>query len=225
VADTGIGIPKDKQTTVFEAFRQADADTSRRSAGTGLGLAICARLAALMGGDLRVNSEPGRGSEFTFTFRAEPAAPPVLDAAPAEAPAAQVSQPSLRILVAEDNRVNQMLIRQVLERSGHEVVLARNGREAVEQWRSRHFDAIFMDVNMPEMDGLEAARQIRAEELRSGAAESPVPIIALTACAMAEDRVRCQQSGMSDFLEKPLDRRRLQQILDQVSAHNTNWVT
>jgi CheY-like chemotaxis protein len=211
VRDTGIGIPLDKQQTIFEAFSQADGSMTRRFGGTGLGLTISARLVAMMGGTLRVESRPGRGSCFRFTAHMQVDNRQV-SPAPAAAPA-MAAQPShaLRILLAEDNAVNQKLAVRILEKHGHRVTVAANGREALEALVRDQFDAILMDVQMPEMNGLEAAAAIRRNERGTG---RHIPIVAMTAHAMKGDREQCLQSGMDDYLSKPI---RPQELLVMLS--------
>ncbi len=197
VRDTGIGIPREKWESIFDAFSQADGSITRRFGGTGLGLTICRRLVDLWGGRIWVTSEPGKGSEFCFTARAPVASGPRVSAPVPEA----TSLPrGLCILVAEDNPVNQKLAVKLLEQRGCQVAVAANGAEALERWREGAFDGILMDMMMPVMDGLEACRLIRA-------AEGPgkrVPIIALTANAMEEDRLRCLEAGMDGYVSKPI---------------------
>jgi PAS domain S-box-containing protein len=223
VSDTGIGIPEDKLAWIFQPFRQVDGSTTRQHEGTGLGLAICARLAQLKGGNLWVESRVGAGSTFHFTapfgLAADQAATPVdsldqLDSALAH-PEARVCERPLRVLLAEDNIVNQNLILAVLKKQGHHVVLANNGQEVVAAATSQHFDLILMDVQMPHMDGLEATAAIRASEKESG---GRVPIIAITAHAMKGDREQCLQAGMDDYLTKPLDIAKLRATLRKWSA-------
>jgi signal transduction histidine kinase len=203
VIDTGIGIPLESQADLFEPFRQADASTVRRYGGTGLGLAVCRRLVELMGGTIALESTPGRGT----TLRVElplPAveAPPDVAAAPAAPLAAAV-----RVLIAEDNLLNQRILERMLEGAASAVGRARTGREALEGWEEGRWDLILMDCQMPEMDGLTAAREIRQREARLGRA--PIPIIAVTANAAASDQQECLAAGMSDFLTKPVQREAL----------------
>jgi len=245
VQDHGIGIPLGKQAHIFEPFTQADESTTRRYGGTGLGLAISASIVRAMGGRIWVESEVGRGSTFHFTVRLttvargdagpdgpstpdrEPAAPvSAIAASPdpgrpgrgrdAEAPAAQAAPlVALKVLLAEDNEVNQRIALAMLKRLGHRAVLVANGREAVEQTEREAFDVVLMDVQMPEMSGLEAATAIRRRERRTGGA---LPIIALTAHAMEGDKERCLASGMSGYLSKPLTLDALKIALDGVAA-------
>ncbi|MGA2183150.1 MAG: ATP-binding protein [Bryobacteraceae bacterium] len=214
VSDTGIGIPEDKQKLVFEAFRQADGTTARKYGGSGLGLAICSRLVGLMGGDIRVESKPGEGSTFSFTVHASPvtasAAASVATSSGSCTAGAEPQEPrQLRILLADDNAVNQKLVTRVLEKLGHVATVVNDGREAVEAARTGCFDLILMDVEMPEVDGFEATALIRATEY----SRRRVPIIAMTAHAMSGDRQRCLDAGMDDYLSKPIARNELAAML------------
>ena len=199
ISDTGIGITKDKQAQIFDAFTQADASTTRRYGGTGLGLAICSRLVQLMGGRIWVESEMGRGSTFSFTARfAVPVQSSVADAAPA----APINTAPLYLLLAEDNAFNQRVAVGLLEKKGHRVEVVGDGLGAVDLSARHSFDAILMDVQMPEMDGLQATRMIRQREGESGSARQP--IIGLTAHAMQGDRERCIEAGMDGYVAKPI---------------------
>ncbi|HEV3333810.1 MAG TPA: ATP-binding protein [Bryobacteraceae bacterium] len=211
VRDTGIGIAPQVQQAIFEPFAQADSSTTRRYGGTGLGLTISRRLIALMGGNLELESEPGRGSTFRFSVNfpvAASAAPsrPAQDRIP-------VSARSLRILLTEDNAINQKVAVRLLERMGHQVDVAWNGKEAVAAVEQREYDLVLMDCQMPEMDGFAATRAIR--ELDQG---RQLPIVAMTANAMAEDRQRCIDSGMNDYLSKPVSKERLHELLESFST-------
>jgi signal transduction histidine kinase/CheY-like chemotaxis protein len=215
VQDTGVGISRDKQEKIFEAFSQADASVVRRFGGTGLGLTIASRLASLMGGSITVESEPGVGSCFVFAARLG------LAAETAETPQALTPEPqkphlrSLRILLAEDNAVNQIVASKLLEKQGHRVWLANNGREAMQALTSQpEFDLILMDVQMPEMSGFEATEQIRAREQ---GASGHIPIIAMTAFAMSGDRERCLAAGMDGYLSKPVRAKELLDLVAEVS--------
>jgi signal transduction histidine kinase/ligand-binding sensor domain-containing protein/CheY-like chemotaxis protein len=202
VADTGIGIPPDKQAVIFEPFRQADNSTARRYGGTGLGLTICARLVRAMEGRIWVESTEGGGSSFYFELpcRRLPAELP-----PAEAPApTEARHPTApaRILLAEDNPVNQTIARRMLEKAGWSVEVVANGKQAVETALSQRFDVVLMDVQMPEMDGLEATALIRSREAKD---RPRLPIVAMTAHAMSGDAERCLAAGMDAYLSKPID--------------------
>jgi signal transduction histidine kinase/CheY-like chemotaxis protein/streptogramin lyase len=225
IRDTGIGIPKEKQQLIFEAFRQADGSTTRKYGGTGLGLAICSRLVEMMGGAIQVESETGRGSTFVFTVRFG-----VASVAAGAKPAYSVSlknmleasrgsgdapQSSLRILLAEDNPVNQRLAMRLLERRGHHVNLASSGREAIDWLERESFDLILMDLQMPDMDGLEATAMIREREKQSG---GRTPIVALTAYTMKGDRERCLEAGMDNYINKPIDAVKFLEIVEQTAA-------
>jgi signal transduction histidine kinase/ActR/RegA family two-component response regulator/streptogramin lyase len=224
VYDTGIGIPTDKQQIVFEAFRQADGSTTRKYGGTGLGLAICSRLVEIMGGTIGVDSRPGRGSTFHFTalFKLVPEPAAAEGAQPtdtvslqnmAEAVGTARVRPSfnLAILLAEDNAVNQRLAMRLLEKRGHTVALASTGREALAQVLAQRFDVILMDVQMPDMDGLETTAQIRRIEKER---DTHTPILALTAHTMKGDRERCLAAGMDNFINKPIDAARFVEAVE-----------
>lgn len=210
VRDTGIGIPPEKLETIFEPFTQADGSTTRRFGGTGLGLSIASRLAGLMGGRIWVESEVGKGSIFHVRLRL--AAPPPDVGQPALTPAAtgRSPTPSLRILLAEDNPINRKVIVKMLELEGHQVSVAADGMEAVELAAREPFDLVLMDVQMPAMSGLEAARLIRQGERATGV---HIPIVALTASAMKGDRERCLEAGMDDYLSKPVRPDALNEII------------
>lgn len=208
VKDTGIGIPKDRLSTIFSPFQQVDSSTTRKYGGTGLGLSICRTIADCMNGDIWVESEEGHGSVFYFTaWMGEPDNVETKGGTGVERIAAQPSmcdetKQSVRILLAEDNPVNQKLAHLVLTKAGYTVTIADNGKEAVEIYsRSPDtYDLIFMDVQMPEMDGIEATRTIRAGGFND------IPIIAMTAHAMKGDRERCLAAGMNDYIAKPIKR-------------------
>jgi PAS domain S-box-containing protein len=200
ISDTGIGISEAQMGRLFSRFAQADASTSRRFGGSGLGLAICKQLVELMGGTIGVDSRPGDGSCFFFTVPAR------LGVAPAETedrPQPEEARlPALRILAAEDNPVNQLVLQSLLRRAGHEVVVVSDGAKAVRAAAESTFDLILMDVQMPGMDGVEATRGIR--ELHGSSAA--IPIVALTANAMEGDREHYLDAGMDDYTRKPIVR-------------------
>ncbi len=202
VRDTGIGISRDAQERLFQRFAQADTTTTRKFGGTGLGLAIAKQLVELMGGTIRLESELGEGSTFRFTINGRIGTPPVSAGINTrEDIDVGLALPPLRILLAEDNKVNQMIVRAFLKPGGHDVTIAGNGLEAVEQAKAARFDVVLMDVQMPVMDGVTATKAIRAF---SGDAAA-VPIIALTANALSEDRETYLRAGMTDYLSKPVD--------------------
>ncbi|MBL8473519.1 MAG: PAS domain S-box protein [Rhodocyclaceae bacterium] len=213
VEDTGIGIAPSAQARLFSAFEQADTSTTRKYGGTGLGLAITRRFAELMGGGAGVESAPERGSCFWFTARL--ARPPAGIQAPqvVEPVVAQRDFSGLKALLVEDEPVNRMLAREFLTDLGMVVESATNGREAVEKVQGQTYDLIFMDIQMPVMDGLEATRRIRGME-NSGA----VPIIAMTANAFSDDHDRCIEAGMNDFIAKPFHPDKLYETISR-------WVT
>ena len=216
VRDTGIGIAADSMDRLFRPFSQADSSTSRLYGGTGLGLAICHRLAQGLGGRIWVESEPGKGSTFWFTIRCRAGAdlPPQV---PRESDGAGKIEGAglspLRILVAEDNVINQKVALLLLERLGYAADVAADGEETLAALRRQRYDVILMDVQMPGMDGIEAARHIREE----WPAEERPRIIAVTASALQEDRETCLSAGMDDFLSKPVLLEDLRMALCQAS--------
>ncbi|MDD3325588.1 MAG: response regulator [Zoogloea sp.] len=203
VEDTGIGIDQAALQRLFEAFEQADTSTTREYGGTGLGLAITKRLAALMGGEVGLSSTPGVGSTFWFTARLERGAPdklgtPAIDTRNAEALLAETCR-GKAILLVEDEPINQIVAQELLSDTGLVIDTAENGLQAVEMARAKRYDLILMDMQMPKLDGISATRQIRQIPGREA-----MPIIAMTANAFSEDRVRCLEAGMNDFLSKPV---------------------
>ena len=207
VRDTGIGIAPAKLEVVFDAFTQADGSHTRQYGGTGLGLTITRRLVGLMGGRVWARSELGRGSQFFVDLPLAACAAGKADAPLPEVSPRAAGAVGIDVLVAEDNPVNQKVIRAVLDRVGWKVTLAHDGREALEHFRSRRFDLILMDVQMPEVDGIESTRLIRMEE-RSRAAPR-TPIIALTAHASEKEHEKCLSAGMDAVITKPVTPRNL----------------
>ncbi|HEY6877308.1 MAG TPA: PAS domain S-box protein [Polyangiales bacterium] len=226
VRDTGIGIPEDRQASIFRAFEQEDMSTTRRYGGTGLGLTIAARLVEMMGGTLKVESMVGRGSTFSFAVRF-PYGEAALPSSPEPAPAAPVAdeQPSwaglaptpmvpLRVLVAEDNPFNSLLLQNLLSSRGHAVRMANDGAEALGYAKSGGFDLLLLDLHMPERDGFEVIEALRAHERVAG---GHLLTIALTARSRAEDRARCFAAGMDAFLAKPIQAAALWSTIERIS--------
>ncbi len=212
VADTGIGFDVDNAPWLFERFGQAGASTARTFGGTGLGLAICRALARQMGGDVSATSVVGQGSCFSVRLVLPVAAPAAFAAVAASAP---ISGVSLSVLLAEDNAANRRVIRLLLEQAGVETVAVDNGRAAVEARRANDFDVILMDMHMPELDGLQAIREIRSFERESGSAA--VPVVMLTGRAADEDRAAAAAAGAQGFVTKPITPEALYAALDRVS--------
>jgi signal transduction histidine kinase/CheY-like chemotaxis protein len=212
VIDTGIGISEEAMGRLFTSFSQADASMTRRFGGTGLGLVISQGLVTGMGGLIEVKSTPGHGSWFSFSLPLAPVEASTSLAETPSAPATSAPAPrSARLLLAEDNMVNQKLATLTLEGLGHTVDVAANGIEAVRMARETAYHLILMDIQMPDMDGLEATRHLRSE---AGLSQG-VPIVAMTANVMNADRAMCMEAGMNDFLAKPFHGRDLKAILAQ----------
>ena len=233
ISDTGIGIPEEKRQLVFAAFAQADSSTTRRYGGTGLGLAISSQLVAMMGGSIWVDSTVGAGSTFHFTALFGKAGYNSRSLAnnpamtPGRTPEAATERASIglgaNILVVEDNIINQRVSTKVLEKRGYTVVLARTGKECLDRLGDQSFDLILMDVQMPEMDGLEATDAIRTMEKGTG---NHVPIVAMTAHAMKGDAERFLQAGMDAYISKPIQAPRLFEIIDDLlTTHPQSQIT
>ena len=207
IRDSGIGMTPEQLARIFEKFTQADTSTTRKYGGTGLGLTICRQLTELMGGAISASSEPGNGSAFTVLV---PFKAPAEPAAPAEPQVPAPTRLTGRVLLAEDYPANQKIARWMLERLGLEVVIAPDGKEVLAALATdARFDLILMDCQMPEMDGYDATRAVRASE----AAWHQIPIIAMTAAALASDRDRCFASGMNDYISKPVQQEELARVL------------
>jgi signal transduction histidine kinase/FixJ family two-component response regulator len=225
VRDTGIGISAEAQTRLFKSFSQADGSTSRRFGGTGLGLAISKQLIELMGGEIGLQSEPGKGSTFEFTLKlvvvehriARPADAPHEQASPASPSPAAANPHGVRVLLVEDNRVNQEVAKAMLHVLGYGVDVCGDGLAGVEAALSGRYALVLMDCQMPEMDGFQATAAIRAGEAARGGSDAPshasLPIIALTANAMEGVRERCLAAGMDDYLPKPFRKEQLDRVL------------
>jgi CheY-like chemotaxis protein len=189
VADTGVGIPLDQIDHIFDSFAQVDSSTTRRHGGSGLGLAICRQITRAMGGDIAVESQPGQGTRFLVWLPF------------AEARVAAREDNGRRILAVEDDEVGRELVETILRTAGYQVDTVVDGNSAVEAVGAGGYDLVLMDVQMPGMDGLGATRQIRSGEPQG----RRVPIVAITAYALEEERQRCLQAGMDDFITKPIE--------------------
>ncbi|CAK0743190.1 hypothetical protein WCLP8_130022 [uncultured Gammaproteobacteria bacterium] len=219
VEDTGIGISRAQRATLFEPFAQGDASTTRRFGGSGLGLAISKRLVEMMGGALAASSTPGLGSLFSFSVRLGLPSTPQIEVFPPTSvpPAPAIMAGKFRILLAEDNDINQLILRSYMEKRGHSVVVVANGVQAVAAVHAVEFDLVLMDMQMPEMDGEEATRRIRALPSPLGG----LPIIALTADAILENRPRYLASGLTGFLTKPIDWHQFDQMLASIGRETS----
>ena len=214
VADTGIGIPSDKMPLLFDKFTQADSSTTRRYGGTGLGLAICRELAQLMHGSISVLSEEGKGS--TFFAELPLGRGGVMETPVAPAPAPEMESRSIRLLAAEDNPVNQKVLQAIVEPMDVELIIVGDGRAAVEAWRRENYDLILMDIQMPIMDGIAAAKAIRAAETKEHRPRTP--ILALTANAMVHQIEEYMAAGMDGHVSKPIEIAKLYDALNRALA-------
>jgi CheY-like chemotaxis protein/anti-sigma regulatory factor (Ser/Thr protein kinase) len=203
VIDQGVGISEAQQSRLFRPYSQANQSIAREFGGTGLGLSICKRLVELMGGSISVTSSPGKGSTFSFTVKAQlvqPAGSEAMVVTTPQEPVELVKTKPFRILLVEDNHINQKVASVMLTKLGYEVDVANNGVEALDAIGSQTYDLVLMDCFMPGMDGFEATRRIR----ESGASVAQIPIIAMTANAFQKDKENCLNAGMSDYLSKPV---------------------
>jgi CheY-like chemotaxis protein len=218
VTDSGIGLSAEQQKLIFEPFRQADGSITRKYGGTGLGLSICSRLVELMNGAISVASTPGVGSTFSFTIQCAVCADQAQAGNDGSAPQTEKDNQvttKLRILLAEDNPVNQLVALRLLETRGHAVVVVNDGRAAIAASSRENFDLILMDVQMPEMDGFEATRILRERE-QAGARR--IPIVAMTAHAMQGDREKCLAAGMQGYVSKPIRPEALFRTIEELIA-------
>jgi signal transduction histidine kinase len=215
IRDSGPGVPRDQRDAIFQTFRQTEGSEVQRSGGAGLGLALCNRLVRMMDGRIWLESKDDAGSQFCFTARFG-----MVKNAPSSNPAAD-SNPAkewikgLKVLVAEDNRINQVVTSRMLEKHGFQAVVANNGREALQMLQWDKVDVVLMDVQMPELDGLEATRRIREMEKKTGA---HMPILAMTANAMQGDRDECLSAGMDGYLAKPVESKQLLRAIEELVA-------
>jgi CheY-like chemotaxis protein len=218
VRDTGPGIAPEHQQRIFDSFSQVDASISRKYGGTGLGLAISRSLVEQMGGRLRVESQLGHGATFSFSIAAEIAEMPQAETAPppaAREPAADL--PALKIIVTDDNAVNRRVAVSLLKLLGYQADSAGDAKDLLERLKHTDYDVVFMDVQMPEMDGLEATRRIRAD-LPSGRQPH---VVAMTAAAFPEDRARCLDAGMNDYIAKPASLDELAAVLRRAKLESS----
>jgi CheY-like chemotaxis protein len=206
ISDTGIGISQDRIDVLFERFSQADASTTRRFGGTGLGLAICYELCSMMGGTVGVETAPGEGSVFTVTlpFAKVSDQAPTTEALPDDE---GVAERDIRVLAAEDNSVNQLVLKTLLGQVGIDPVVVSDGAEALAAWEERDWDLVLMDVQMPHMDGPTATRAVRRRERETGRPRTP--ILALTANAMSHQVAEYLAAGMEGHIAKPIDAAKL----------------
>jgi signal transduction histidine kinase/ActR/RegA family two-component response regulator len=215
VSDTGIGIPRNKQQRIFDSFTQVDASLSRGAGGAGLGLAICKSLVTLMDGRIWVESEPGQGSTFYFTAAFQPARSPSHETAPPDGDA-PAPPPPMRILLVEDNTISQIAAKRLLERRGHTVTAVSSGLAALEQLKAASFHCVLMDVEMPDLNGLETLTRLRDAAVFGQAAATPV--VALTAHAVKGYRERMLAHGFDGYVAKPIDMRELDDALRLAAA-------
>ncbi|HZS56129.1 MAG TPA: ATP-binding protein [Bryobacteraceae bacterium] len=210
VLDNGVGMTPEQQARLFQPFTQADSSTARKFGGTGLGLAICKRLVDMMNGDIGARSVPGTGSEFWFTVKLLASRRAVPQPERTKIGNPKEDKAGVCILLVEDNTINQKVAQMMIKDMGYQVEVASNGVEALNRFKTQKYDLVLMDCLMPDMDGFEATRRIRA----TGAIGMRTPIIAMTANAFARDRAECIAAGMTDYLSKPVRRQELEEKLD-----------
>jgi len=214
VVDTGIGIPLDRQSTIFDSFSQADTTTTRKYGGTGLGLTICQKLVTIMNGTIGVHSQENIGSTFWFSLPM-PIAEKQNTATPSKKRSISAPTDSNKLLLVEDNETNILITSQMLIQAGYDVTLCRDGQEAFDAYKNDSFSLILMDCQMPIMDGWEATKAIRNHERDNDMPQTT--IVALTANAMQGDREKCIDAGMDDYLAKPFKKRELLEKLEEIS--------
>lgn len=225
VCDTGIGIPGEKLKGIFVPFKQADSSTTRKFGGSGLGLAICRQLTDLMDGTVGVNSEPGKGSEFWFTAQFKKHNSKLPTNGLKENHTSDMKENQLKekkILVAEDNKINQVVVRKILEKEGISVDIVENGAEAIKALEFTEYAVVLMDIQMSEMDGYQALSLIREKEKSTG---KHLPVIALTASAMAEDREKSFKAGADDFITKPIDKTSLIETIQKYTTESQQKIS
>ncbi len=217
VTDTGPGISKENQEDIFNTFTQGDQSTTRKYGGTGLGLSICKQLVYLMDGDLGLESEPGKGSTFWFSISLKKVSDKTIQDSVDHSDTTNGyfnSKQEVKILIAEDNQINQIVARKILEKEGFKVDIVETGKQAVDAVQARDYSFVFMDIQMPEMDGYEATQTIR--EMEKGT-DRHTPIIALTASAMEKDREKCLSIGMDEYVPKPIEKEELIRVLKKTA--------
>ena len=215
INDTGIGIPDDKLLSIFESFTQASNETTRKFGGTGLGLTITKQLVELQGGWISVNSEIGKGSCFSFTLTFRKGDPGDIQIKPDETTISYSELQDIYILLAEDNIMNQLLARKIFKKWNCKFDIADNGKIAVDKLLQTDYDIILMDMQMPEMDGYEAANYIRTN---LPSPKSKIPIIALTAHALVGEKEKCLALGMNDYISKPFNQRVLYEKIKELTV-------
>ncbi len=220
ISDTGIGIPEDKQTAIFDVFTQGDSTTTRKYGGSGLGLTICSRLIKLMGGEIKLHSKEGKGSEFQFTAKlpavllADQSTPVVEPVDPkAKIPKVALSALNLTILLVEDSPDNVLLFKTFLKKTACVIDVAANGLQGVEKFKESRYDLVFMDIQMPVMDGYTATKAMRSWEVENQ--KQKTPILALTAYVMSEDVKKIIAAGCDRHVKKPIKKSLLLEVISQ----------